>query len=192
MSIVAELPLQTNDLSYSEDAEHYEIVDGLRVELPPMSVDASIVASDLCVFLWQYGMANNLGKAYTEVLFRLPLPVDRNRRPDVAFVPFDRWPKNRPGPTANAWEVLPDLMVEVISPSDYMDDVLDKLEEYFDAGVRLVWIVVPQKQVVYVYESPKQIKVLSREDELDGGIVLPGFRLPLQELFFDKQESLAG
>jgi Uma2 family endonuclease len=120
------------------------------------------------------------------MLLKLPLPEDRNRRPDVAFVPFSRWPKDCDVPDANAWEVLPDLMVEVVSPHDYFEDVRDKVDEYLRSGVRLVWVVLPNKQIVEVYESYKQFKVLDRNDELDGGIVLPGFRLPLRELFLKK------
>src|SRR5690349_12378017 len=98
-----------------DNKDHYEIIDGVRVELPPMSANSSGVANDLALFLSNYGLANNLGLAYTEMLFHLPLPVERNRRPDVAFVPFSRWPRGMPRPDTNEWDVLPDLFVEVVS-----------------------------------------------------------------------------
>src|SRR5687767_14640454 len=90
-----------------DNKDHYEIIDGVRVELPPMSARSSGVANDLAHFLSTHGLADNLGRAYTEMLFHLPLPVDRNRRPDVAFVPFSRWPKAIERPDTNAWDVLP-------------------------------------------------------------------------------------
>ena len=78
---------------------------------------------------------------------------------------------------------MPDAAIEVISPSDMIEDLLVKLDEYFRAGVRLAWVVFPQQQLVYVYESFTQIRVLTRADTLEGGAVVPGFRLALSELF---------
>jgi Uma2 family endonuclease len=166
-----------------DDADHYEIVDGTKVELPPMSADATQIANDLTFAINTFSLSQNLGKAYTEMLFRLPLPLDRNRRPDVGYVPFSRWAKDRPLPAVNGWEALPDLVVEVISPFDYLENAREKLAEYFRAGVRLVWQVLPKLQLVDVYESPTRVAILTREQDLDGGVVIPGFRLPLRELF---------
>jgi Uma2 family endonuclease len=75
------------------------------------------------------------------MLFHLPLPIGRNRRPDVAFVPYTRWRKNRPIPSVNAWDVLPDVCVEEVSPNDLIDELMDKLVEYFRSGVRQVGVV---------------------------------------------------
>jgi Uma2 family endonuclease len=126
---------------------------------------------------------HDLGHPVTEMLFRLPLATARNRRPDGAFVTYGRWPKGRPVPTDNAWDVVPDLAVEVTSPTDLADEIMQKIVEYFQAGVRLVWLVYAQHQLVYVYDSPTRVRILTRDDELDGGPVLPDFRLPLAELF---------
>jgi Uma2 family endonuclease len=73
--------------------------------------------------------------------------------------------------------------VEVISPSDLFEEVLEKIEEYFHSGIRYVWIIDAKLRLVYSYESPTQIRVLTRNDSLDGGVVLPGFQLPLVQLF---------
>ncbi len=146
-----------------------------------MSVNATLVTTALSGHLFNQTKAS--GRIATEGLFRLPLPVDRNRRPDIAFVSFDRWPQDRPTGTENAWDVVPDAAIEVISPNDMIEEVLVKLDEYFRVGVRLAWVVFPQQQLVYVYESYTQIRVLTRADTLDGGAVVPGFRLALSELF---------
>ena len=79
--------------------------------------------------------------------------------------------------------MVPDAAIEVISPSNLVEDLLVKLDEYFRAGVRLAWVVFPQQALVYVYESFTQVRVLTRADVLEGGPVLPGFRLALNELF---------
>jgi Uma2 family endonuclease len=142
-----------------------------------------VLSNRLAQKLTNFAESNNLGEAYTEILFKLPLPVDRKRRPDVAFVPYARWARNRPVPNTNAWDVLPDLCAEVVSPNDFAEEQWDKVTEYLQAGVRLVWVVYPRQQTVHVFDGSKQAGVLGRDDVLDGGAVLPGFRLALTELF---------
>lgn len=162
----------------------YEIIDGQRVELPPMSAYASRVATRLVGWLSGFAEDNDVGEVASETLFRLPLGRLRNRRPDVAFVSYERWPKDRPQPAAdNAWDVVPDLAVEVISPNDLADEILQKVAEYFQAGVRLVWVVYPVHRVVYVYESWTRVSIRTSAEELDGGPVLQGLRLSLAKLF---------
>jgi Uma2 family endonuclease len=166
------------------DEALYEIIDGQRVELPPMSTYATWVASSLHGELFVFTQTHPIGRPFCEMLFRLPLNGSRNRRPDVALVTYERWPKNRPLPAADsAWEVVPDLAVEVTSPNDFADEIMQKVMEYFHAGVRLVWVVYPKQRLVQVYESPTQVRGLTHADELDGGAVLPGLRLPLANLF---------
>jgi Uma2 family endonuclease len=71
----------------------------------------------------------------------------------------------------------------VVSPNDLFEEVLAKMQEYFAKGVRQVWIVAPTKRQIYVFDSPTKVHILSAEDELDGGNLLPGLRLPLARLF---------
>ena len=167
-----------------DDEPLYEIVDGKRVEMPPMSAYSVLVANELTWRLASHGHERNLGRAVMEQLFRLALDRDRNRRPDVAFVSLARWPKDRPVPYRdNAWDVVPDLAVEVVSPTDFVEELLEKTTEYFRAGVRQVWLVYPLVRLVYVYESLTQVRGLTATDELDGGSVLPGFHIPLAAIF---------
>lgn len=169
--------------SYHDD-ERYEIVDGRRVELPPMSFYAAWIASQLSAFLFFWNHTKGAGHIVTEAPFRLPLLKERQRQPDVAFVSYQRWPKLRPLPrTDRAWSLAPDLVVEVVSPTDKAEELQEKLTEYFQAGVRLVWVIYPQLSQVFAYESLRKVRGFLREDELDGGDVLPDFRLPLGNLF---------
>ena len=161
----------------------YEIIDDVIVELPPMSVNSVAVGGDLATFLTNYGLANNVGKAYPEMLMRLNPSGRKSRRPDIVFIPFTKWARGVRVPEMNAWEIVPHLCVEVVSPNDTADEQETKLEEYFQAGVPLVWVVYPRQERVYVYDSPTQVRRLSRADTLDGGTVLPGFQLSLAELF---------
>jgi Uma2 family endonuclease len=85
--------------------------------------------------------------------------------------------------TDEAWDVVPDLAVEVVSPRDVLEDLLDRVFEYFQAGVRLVWVLSPKPRFAHVYESPVRVSLITESDALEGGNVLPGFRLPLHRLF---------
>lgn len=166
--------------------DSYEIVNGQRIEGAPMSAYSGKIASRLVRKLGSVADDQQLGEVVGEVLFRFPLPQDsgRNRKPDVAFVSSQRWPPDRPQPIGdNAWDVVPDLAVEVISPTDPFEDVMDKVIEYFQAGVRLVWVVLPKHRRVLVYDAADRLRQLTISDALDGGDVLPGFRLPLDRLF---------
>jgi Uma2 family endonuclease len=172
------------DVHLVDDDALYEIIDGQRVELPPISAYAGRISNRIRRIIGQFADANQHGEAVNEVLFKLALDRDRNRRPDAAFVSFERWPQEKGMPIAgNGWEVTPDLAVEVVSPTDRAEELKEKIAEYFEAGVRLVWVVHPLLQLVDVYESLIQIRGLTRTNTLDGGWVLPGFRTPVAALF---------
>jgi Uma2 family endonuclease len=167
----------------SHDESLYEVVRGQRVELPPMGVYSSIVASVLGEFLGAFARTHVLGRTVVETLFVLDEAEDTQRRPDVAFVSYQRWPRNRLIPEEGEWVVVPDLAVEVVSPNDRAEALLVKVREYFDVGARTVWVIYPREGVVHVFETFTRIRVLTRTDALDGGAILPGFQLPLTSLF---------
>jgi Uma2 family endonuclease len=185
MTIAASSTVQRSGvLERSEGEALFEIIDGQRVELPPKSILASRVASRLMGQLGHFLIGNPLGEALMETLVRLALPVDRNRRPDVAFVSAQRIAQAPPQPGSdNAWDIVPELMVEVVSPHDLAEEIMERLDEYWAAGVQLVWVVYPTQRLVYVYESPRQLRILGPADELEGGSVLPGFRVAIASLF---------
>ncbi len=79
--------------------------------------------------------------------------------------------------------MAPDLAAEVLSPSDRMADALAKVAMYLDAGVRLVWLVDPVSQTVTIFRPDETPTKLEASDSLDGGDVLPGFSVPITELF---------
>jgi Uma2 family endonuclease len=167
----------------------YEVVNGQRVELPPIGIYASLVTSGLQENVGVFAKAHRLGRVVTEALFILDPVRNLRRRPDLAYVSAHKWPLDRPIPEEGDWELVPDLAVEVSSPNDLLDAVLEKIDEYFSFGVRQVWLVVPRKQLVLVFYSLARFRILSAADELDGGTLLPGFRLPLASLFQPKPQS---
>ncbi len=160
----------------------YEIVDGKRVQLsngPLCAWTVSLLAFPLGNFVSD----KRLGWCLSHCLFHLPAPVHQYRRPDIAFVSYDRWARSRPLPNCEAWDVIPNLAIEVVSPADKPDELERKIAEYFRVGVVLVWVVYPLLGEIRVHESPTWIRVLTLGDVLEGGTVVPGFKLPLIVLF---------
>ncbi len=167
---------------YAAGDGHFEVIDGVRVEKSPMGLIENLIASILQGRLEPFCRTNKLGWAVTETMFAIP-GSGNDRKPDVAFVSFTRWPQTRPIPRVHAWPVIPELAVEVISPTDKAFDVIAKVREYFAAGVQQVWQVYSHTEQVFVFTAATQVRIVTRTDDLVGDPVVPGFRLPLAELF---------
>jgi Uma2 family endonuclease len=182
VTLPAPAPIPSRSDPHADGEGRYEVVRGLRVEKQPVGLIENLIASILLARLGPFSKANNLGWGVSETLFTLP-SSGNDRKPDVAFVSFTRWPQNRPIPRVNAWPVVPELAVEVISPTDKAFDVLEKVAEYFAAGVQQVWHIYSHIEQVYVYTAPTAVRVLTRADEIHGDPVVTGFRMPLADLF---------
>lgn len=161
----------------------YEIVNGERVELPPIGIYANLLAGEIYFALRSFLQEHPLGTPVMEALLILNREANLRRRPGVAFVAADRWPLDREVPETGDWEIVPTLAVEVVSPHDLAGDVEGKVIEYFAHGVAAVWVVHPEHRRVYCYSSPSDVKPLGETNTLDGGELLPGFTLPLPTLF---------
>ena len=132
--------------------------------------------------LFQHVEAHNLGTVYAaETGFQLAQDPDTVRALDVAFVSRQRLVAVEE--VEGYWPGAPDVAVEVISPSDRYTDVEDKVVEWLEAGSRMVIVVNPRQRLVTVYHSRTDIVMLTEEDTLDGGEVVPGWQLPLKEVF---------
>lgn len=175
------------DVVEAHDRENrlFELVDGVLVE-KAMGFEESKWAVLLTIYLGAFVLRHDLGVVLgADGSMRL-LP-GLVRIPDVAFISWGRYPKGlRPGEIP---AVAPDLAVEILSKSNTRREMARKLDEYFQAGVRLVWYVDPQAREVRVYESPADPVTLTAADVLEGGAVLPGFRLPLVEWFAQAERS---
>lgn len=157
-----------------------ELVDGTLVE-KGMGYRQSMLAGALLAILRSFVIPRNLG-IVTGESGMMRLFAGLVRIPDVAFVSWDRVPGRRV-PTEPVPSLAPDLAVEVLSESNTPAEMARKRREYFQAGVTLVWIVDPDPRTVAVYTSPAEFVTLRESDTLDGGSVLPGFVLPLDQLF---------
>jgi Uma2 family endonuclease len=113
------------------------------------------------------------------------------RIPDVAFISWDRLP-NRRVPSEPIPNVAPDLAVEVLSAGNTPGEMARKRQDYFAAGVHLVWQVDPRTRTVEVVTAHDQSTIRHETHILDGGTVLPGFTVPLQELFAELDQQGEG
>jgi Uma2 family endonuclease len=162
---------------------NYEVFHGRVEEKPVMGVYETHIASSLSYPLDHFIRSKQIGRLEAEMLFLLDPKEDVKYRPDLAFVSFERWPRDRPIPREEAWSVVPDLAIEVISSRNLATKVVIKIRDYFRHGVRSVWVLYPVEELVYVYDSPTIVRGLTRADTLDSSAILPGFQLPLSQLF---------
>ena len=136
----------------------------------------------LGIFLGQYVLKHNLGRIYTsDTGYYLARDPDTVRAPDVSFVSCERIPLE--GPPEGFWPFAPDLAVGIVSSSDTAEEDMTRVSDYLWAGTRLVWVVQPATKTVTEYRSFSQVRVLTEEDTLEGGEVLPGFACPVAEIF---------
>ena len=165
-----------------DDGCRSELVQGEIVRMTPTGGEHGIVAMRIGVAISEYVEAHHLGVCFAaETGFILQRDPDTVRAPDVAFVAASHVPDT--GIPTFYWPSAPDLAVEVLSPWDRPAEVRRKVDEYFAAGTRLVWIVDPATRTVHVYRSPHDVRVLRGDDELSGDDVLPGFRCVVKRLF---------
>jgi Uma2 family endonuclease len=160
----------------------FDLIDGKVLQMPPAGGEHGEVAAEIGRLIGNFVVEHKLGRFYAaETGFILSESSQTVLAPDVAFVRASRVP---PRDARRGFvPVVPDLVVEVISPSDRVTDVNDKIAAYLDAGVRMVWSVEPVRQRLTVYTPDRHARLLVAEDTLDGGEVLPGFRLPITSIF---------
>lgn len=160
--------------------EHFELIDGQPKE-KAMGAESSWVQRRLNFFLSAWADDGPRGYLFeSECAYRcFPHRPRLVRKPDVSFVHLTRLPSLPLGQV----RIVPDLVVEVISPNDFYSEVEDKIDDYLKVAVPLIWIVNPRTRTVYAYESRTGIRRLTETDELEGGTVLPGFRVALKDIF---------
>jgi Uma2 family endonuclease len=159
-----------------------ELVKGELRKYPLAESEHGYVTMNVGSRLEQYVEANKLGTVYAAGTgFQIAFNPDTVRAPDVAFISQRRI--EEVGDVQGYWPGPPDLAVEVVSPSDIYTDVADKVMDWLDAGTQMVMVVDPRRETVTVYRSRTDITILTGDDQLDGGEVVPGWTLNIRELF---------
>ncbi len=162
--------------------EDLELVRGELVPvMTPAGGEHGALAAFLTVELGTLVRAKHLGRVYLEVGYRLFTNPDTVRGPDISFVSKKREAaaQFRRGFIHGA----PDLAVEIVSTDRTIAELTTKAREYLQAGTLLVWVVDPPTRTVQVHQPGQPVRTLSGGDTLEGGDVVPGFTLPLPQLF---------
>jgi Uma2 family endonuclease len=164
----------------AEDKRICELIDGVLVE-KAVGTREGLYAAYLGRMIGNHAEEFDLGVvAGGDAPFRFRLGLVRV--PDVSFVSWVRIPGDEFPDDAIA-ELVPDLAVEVLSKSNTWPEIELKLDDYFKAGVRLAWVIDPKKQRAKIYSSRSRMQEIGADAALVGGKVLPGFRLPLRDVF---------
>ncbi len=177
-------PLITADELWQlpHEGHRYELIKGELKETSPAGSRHGRIAMRLGALIEQHARQHGLGVVYAaETGFKLHQNPDTVRAADAAFVAQSRIPPE--GEPEGYWAIAPDLVVEVVSPSDSAQATHAKVAEWLAAGCRLVWVVYPNNKTVITYRSMKEIQMLTADESLSGGEVLLDFSCPVSELF---------
>ena len=171
-----------NDLLMMEGSgKSTELVRGeLIVREPPSTYHGRVQAS-LNVLVGSYVRAHTLGAVFgQDTGFKIASDPDTVRAPDLAFVDRTRVTQI---PRRGYAALAPELVAEILSPDDRPGEVLAKVGDWLEAGVRLVWVIDPERRVASVYRDDGSVMTVSSDADVDGEAVLPGLSLRLSELF---------
>jgi Uma2 family endonuclease len=163
-----------------DDRWRDELVRGLLVREPRPGGEHGWVQARLTGGLLRHVEEHGAGLVLTDsgyVLADVPPTV---RGPDISYISAARAPAR---PPRELLRIAPDIAVEILSPSNRPAEIRAKVEDYLGAGVRLVWVIDPLTRGATEYRPGRKARALAVKEELDGGDVLPGFRLRLSELF---------
>ena len=163
------------------DGERFELVNGALQEMAPTGGRHGRLAGRLTKSIMDYLEVNQVGELYIESGFIIAKQPDTVLAPDIAVVRLDRLLTE--DQQIGFLDQVPDLAVEIVSPGDRIGKILGKAAIYLEAGTPVVWAVDPQKQRVMIWSDIQPVQVLGPNDTLDGGDLLPGFQLPLADLF---------
>lgn len=166
--------------AHAEDGRLYELVDSTLVE-KAMGWQESLLATVLAQWLRNFLDVHNLG-VVTGPDGMTRLFGDTVRAADVAFISWTRMPAGRL-PTDPIPTLVPDLAIEVLSLGNTRSEMARKRREYFQAGVRLLWMIDPRHRTVAIFTAAESVTIATQHERIDGGEVLPGWEVDLQKLF---------
>jgi Uma2 family endonuclease len=174
-------PVTPEELLAMTEGERYELVNGQLVELP-MGVESGVVTILIIGILSRFLGQHPLGHLLSEGTSYRCFGDDTIRKPDVSFLFAGRL--NRAILKAGHCPLVPDFVVEVISPRDLLQEMMRKLDDYFAAGIPLVWLVEPETRTVTIYrQGGTSITRLTEQETITGDPVLPGFSCRVAEFF---------
>ena len=185
---MVDMPSQLADVTTAEELERIaipgrwtELVRGRLIVREPPGTYHGRVSANALLLLGAFVKARGAGTVVAQDTgFRIATDPDTVRAPDAAFLDVERSKRITPSGYA---AIAPNLVVEVLSPSDRPAEVLEKVADWLGAGVELAWVVDPERREVRVHRADGSLELLREGAVLDGEEVLPGFTCEVHELF---------
>jgi len=171
-----QLCVKNRDLRFERTAR------GELIIMSPAGGETSNRNAGITAQLWIWNERCKQGQVFdSSAGFKLPNQADRS--PDAAWVAQDRWDALTPEQQRKFAPLCPDFVVELMSPSDNLNAVQEKMGEYRDNGARLGWLINRESRVVEIYRPGQKVEILSNPESLSGEDVLPGFVLDLRSIW---------
>jgi Uma2 family endonuclease len=172
-------------LNRPDDGQRHELIAGQLRTMPPPGIEHGEIVAAVVASLAPYVRTHRLGRVQAgEPGYVLATDPDTVRGADVAFISQDR--RRGAGRVTGYWLGAPDLVVEVISPSDLYTEVDEKVAMWLAHGARMVVAANPRRRTVAVHRSPAAVRILSETETLDGEDVVPGWSMPVAAMFEDE------
>jgi Uma2 family endonuclease len=182
MAIASDQKIWTDEefMVLPED-ERCELVNGEVVNIDNSGMEHGWIASILNAALFSVVQPRELG-VICDSSTAFSLKSGNKRSPDLSFIAKERLQGVKRLPRGY-FQASPDLAVEILSPTNTVEEIHDKIVEYFENDTRLVWVIHPDEQYVLVYHNPSPDRLLRLQDELTAEDVIPEFVLPVAALF---------
>jgi Uma2 family endonuclease len=164
-----------------EDGCKYELLGGVLLTMSPPGAWHGAVGGNAYALLWTHVRQHAGGRVFQDIGVFLGHNPDTVRAPDVCYLSAERLP---PGGIPRGYlDVVPDLIVEVISPSDRRSEVEEKVLDWLRGGARIVWVIDPDRRTVAIHTPVQAPHILGETETLTADPVLPGFSVPVRDLF---------
>jgi len=164
------------------DAKFELTAQGELIVMPPTSLESGYRNTDLTTDVNIWSRKHKSGIVFdSSTMFTLPNGAKRS--PDVSWMSRQKWDELSPSERRKFARVVPDFVIELRSPTDYLGDLEDKMTEYIENGVRLGWLIDPIERKVHVYRANGEIEILDNSEMVSGEDVLPGFELNVREIW---------
>ena len=174
--------ITVDELVARPDQIEYELIEGHLVGRNPVGSRESYVAARIIYLLLGFIEARKLGFVFTSELgYKCFGNRETLRRPDVSFISSVRLKGDQID--SGYLTIPPDLAIEVVSPNDFAYEVEQKVEQYLEAGIRMVWVVFPNTKTINIFHSDRSVQKLSEADTITAGDVIPGFSAPVRAIF---------
>lgn len=171
-----ELCRNNRDLKFEMSAR------GELIIVPPTSPESGWRNTDLTTEANLWSRKDKTGIVFdSSTMFTLPNGAKRS--PDVSWMTKEKWESLSPSERQKFSRVVPDFVIELLSPTDNLPDAQAKMEEYVENGVRLGWLIDPVEQKVHIYRAGGEIEILDNPETVSGEDVLRGFELNVRQIW---------